>query len=109
MTRFSHVVKIPTIRCIITLTTHKKWPIYQLDVNNAFLHGDLHKEVYMKVTVGFPNPHNYVCRLKKSLYVLSKILGNCLPSLSLNSLSKASSSLKMTIASLLRILRFILL
>lgn len=36
------------IRTIIALASHKHWPLYQLDVNNTFLHGDLHEKVYMK-------------------------------------------------------------
>lgn len=67
---FSLVVKMATVRCIIALAASMKWTVYLLDVNNVFLHGDLHEEVYMKMPQGIPNPDNKVCRLRKSLYGL---------------------------------------
>ncbi|GJV32302.1 ribonuclease H-like domain-containing protein [Tanacetum coccineum] len=36
---FSPVVKPGTIRTVFTLATSRHWPVHQLDVKNAFLHG----------------------------------------------------------------------
>lgn len=59
-----------TVRCIIFLSVSNHWKLHQLDVNNAFLYGDLHEEVYIKVPEGLSNLLHYVCRLRKSLYGL---------------------------------------
>ncbi|PNX58687.1 retrovirus-related Pol polyprotein from transposon TNT 1-94, partial [Trifolium pratense] len=45
---FSPVIKPVTIRIILTLAVTHKWVVQQIDINNAFLNGILHEEVYMK-------------------------------------------------------------
>lgn len=50
---FSPVVKITTVRSIISLAAAQKWNLYQMDVYNAFLQGDLLEEVYMELPKGF--------------------------------------------------------
>ncbi|PKU63872.1 Retrovirus-related Pol polyprotein from transposon TNT 1-94 [Dendrobium catenatum] len=69
---FSPVAKLPTIRILFTIALFYSWKILQLDVTNAFLHGDINEVVYMKQPKGFEdstNP-NHVCRLRKAIYGL---------------------------------------
>ena len=59
---------------MISCATNFDWPLYQLDVKNAFLHGDLKEEVYMEIPPGLntAETEGKVLRLRKSLYGLKQ-------------------------------------
>ncbi|CAL1359087.1 unnamed protein product [Linum trigynum] len=69
---FSPVLKPVTVRTVFTLALSSNWPIYQFDVNNAFLQGPLQEEVYMTQPPGFRDPAHpdHVCRLRRAIYGL---------------------------------------
>nr|KYP47850.1 Retrovirus-related Pol polyprotein from transposon TNT 1-94 [Cajanus cajan] len=70
---FSPVVKPVTIRLILTLALTHHWSIQQLDVNNAFLNGNLEEEVYMSQPPSFESSDKaLVCKLHKAIYGLKQ-------------------------------------
>ncbi|XP_070055172.1 uncharacterized protein [Nicotiana tomentosiformis] len=47
-----------TIKTLVALAVKRQCPLFQLDVNNAFLHGDLDEKVFMKLSPGYSVPHS---------------------------------------------------
>lgn len=45
---FSPIIKHTIIRLVLYLVVSQGWYIRQLDINNAFINGDLNKDVYMR-------------------------------------------------------------
>eukprot|EP00253_Pinus_taeda_P004324 PITA_04324 len=88
---FSPVAKMNSIRLVLSLAASLKWEVHQMDVKSAFLHGDLHEEIYMEQPIGFiQTDSSLVCRLKKSLYGLKQAPRACDPHL----INHVKSSLK---------------
>nr|GEV64818.1 retrovirus-related Pol polyprotein from transposon TNT 1-94 [Tanacetum cinerariifolium] len=77
---FALVAKMVTLRALLAIAAMTGWDTCQMDVSNAFLHGDLTEEVYMQMPQGYvgkgENVHDtsstLVCKLKKSLYGLKQ-------------------------------------
>lgn len=61
-----------TVRALIATAAKKHWEIFQLDVNNVFLHGDLHESLYEIAIRSCSVLPGLVCKLNKSLYGLKK-------------------------------------
>lgn len=71
---YSPVVRASTIRTVLSLAVMQRWSIRQVDINNAFLNGELTEEIYMEQPPGFEVPgvagQKLVCKLNKALYGL---------------------------------------
>ena len=63
-----------SIRLALAIAASRRWEVHQMDVKNAFLHGDLSDEIYMEQSQGVIQYSSLVCRLKKSLYGLKQAL-----------------------------------
>jgi Reverse transcriptase (RNA-dependent DNA polymerase)/Integrase core domain/gag-polypeptide of LTR copia-type/GAG-pre-integrase domain len=71
---FAPVAKMNTVRVLMSVAVINNWLLFQMDVKNAFLQGDLEEEVYMKIPPGLhvKNDNHMVCRLKKAIYGLKQ-------------------------------------
>ncbi|KAL5777432.1 hypothetical protein ACOSP7_010358 [Xanthoceras sorbifolium] len=44
---FAPVAKMTTVWTVLAIVASESWALWQMDVKNAFLHGDLKEEIYM--------------------------------------------------------------
>ena len=70
---FAPVVCISFVRALLAVAAASKWDLFQMDVKNAFLNGDLSKEVYMQPPPGLSIESNKVCHLRHALYGLKQV------------------------------------
>lgn len=54
---YAPVAKLTSVQVFLSVVVIKGWELHQIDVNNAFLHGDLQEEVYMRLPQGFLTSH----------------------------------------------------
>jgi len=70
--RLFPVARLNSIRTLFSIVVNMSWLLFQLDVKNVFLYGDLKEEVYMEQPSGYlAQGENRVCRLRKVIYGLS--------------------------------------
>jgi hypothetical protein len=69
---FAPVARITSVRSLLAIAAVHQWPLFQMDVKNAFLNGDLTEEVYMQAPPGYSDYPDKVCLLRRALYGLKQ-------------------------------------
>ena len=69
---FAFVAQMTTIHTLLAVPAVRHWPLYQMDVKNAFLYSSLTEDVYMQPPPGLTTPPNHVCHLRRAIYGLKQ-------------------------------------
>ena len=69
---FAPVARISFVHALLVVAAASKWDLFQMNVKNAFLNGDLSEEVYMQPPPGLSVESNKVCHLQRALYGLKQ-------------------------------------
>ena len=67
---FAPVARLSSVRTLLAIAASRQRKLFQMDVKNAFLNGDLSEEVYMQPPPGLSHPPDKVCRLRRAFYGL---------------------------------------
>lgn len=73
---FFPVARLVSVKFMLAVAAAKGYFLFHLNINNAFLHGDLSEDIYMEVPKGLfseGEKTNLVCKLNKSLYGLRQV------------------------------------
>ena len=69
------MARLSSVMTLISIYATHKWALFQMDVKNVFLNGELSEEVYMKLPPGYSHPPGFphrVCLLRRALYGLKQ-------------------------------------
>ena len=68
------MAKLNIVRVLLSLATNLDWSLLQVDVKNAFLHGDLEEDVYIDIPSSYmpSSGTKVVCKLEQALYGLKE-------------------------------------
>ena len=69
---FAPVTRISSVRALLAVVATSKWKLFQMDVKNAFLNGNLSEEIYMQPPPGLSAELNKVCHIRHALYGLKQ-------------------------------------
>jgi len=70
---FSPVTKMTIIRLFLSIASMYNWELKQLDINNAFLHGELKEDVHMVISPRLTSIQlRQIYKLKQALYALKQ-------------------------------------
>uniref|UniRef100_A0A2N9J5N8 Reverse transcriptase Ty1/copia-type domain-containing protein n=1 Tax=Fagus sylvatica TaxID=28930 RepID=A0A2N9J5N8_FAGSY len=71
---YSPVIKPTMVRIVLSIALSSGWSFRQIDIQNAFLHGNLSEEVFMSQPPGYKHSlyPNHVCKLQRAIYGLKQ-------------------------------------
>jgi hypothetical protein len=69
---FAPVARLTSIHSILAVASVRHWDLFQMDVKNVFLNGDLNEEVCMQPSPGYTHPPHKVCCLRRAFYGLKQ-------------------------------------
>ena len=69
---YAPVGRYTTSRILLAMACEKDWEIHQMDVDTAFLYGEIEEEIYISQPEGFEDGTPRICRILKALYGLKQ-------------------------------------